>query len=473
MNEKIISWFEDLIPEIKKSGNVKEVFLKFANEKNLAPALLEKLGQVYNTAKTVNYLDKSAAKRGSSFEILDVSDMLETYNKEAKSDYSQNDIESVSSGRVPKDLFGGMTKDISLESSFDEQEIKLASTIKSKYKKESRNKRNQETLSQLVFDLKEDIRDLADDFKSEIQKKASLFSDVERDAIYYFEGAAKEACESLASYLESKHLHVKRASDAGEKRIVKDYKALNIVGRVQCKIDELEVAKKAEFQEQCLAKLTDEEKSIKSAGAPPTIVVSPKIKVDAPKIPDNTSALISMADSGGGGGSSDKKKGLVGGILGGVKGTDSAIGSIIGGEGVQNAMPNAQKGVEAFIADLADKGNKEQKDYDLGVRDVEQAAILQNLLSTDDILSEEDPEKVIDAYNTFRKLAPELASDINITRVTLRSMVQHEGLSVFDANQFSQAELDKSKVDNNMRAQEQATYGSKAERDDVQKKLAV
>ena len=105
-------------------SNVKEVFLKFANEKNLAPALLEKLGQVYNTAKTVNYLDKSAAKRGSSFEILDVSDMLETYSKEAKSDYSQNDIKSVSSERVPKDLFGGMTKDISLESSFDEQEIK-------------------------------------------------------------------------------------------------------------------------------------------------------------------------------------------------------------------------------------------------------------------------------------------------------------------------------------------------------------
>ena len=87
------------------------------------------------------------------------------------------------------------------------------------------------------------------------------------------------------------------------------------------------------------------------------------------------------------------------------------------------------------------------------------------MLTTDEILSEEDPEKVIAAYNTFRKLAPELASDMNVARVTLRSMIQHDGVSVFDANQFSRAENDKQKVDNNIRARERLDYGTKSDKE--------
>jgi hypothetical protein len=466
MNEKIISWFEDLIPEIKKSGNVKEVFLKFANEKNLAPALLEKLGQVYNTAKTVNYLDKTAAKRGENFDILDVSDLLEEYAKEAKSDYSNHDMESISSKRVPKDLFGGMIKEIPMESSIEEQEIKLASRIKSKFKKESRNKRNSDTVAQLVFEIKEDIRDLADSFTSEIQKKASTFSNVEQDALYYFEGAAKEACDTLASYLESQYLPVKRADDSGKKRIIEDYKALNIIGKVQHKINELSVAKKAEFKEACLMKLSEEEQQIKSAGPPGIGTLN--ITTKAPKVtvqtPDHSDVIQQALRSGG------KKKDL-GTPSNAIKGTTGAVGGLLETIGTQGIA--LRDGLRDGVKDLADTENKDQKEYDLGVRDVEQAAILQNLLTTDDILSEEDPDKVVDAYNTFRRLAPELASDINITRVTLRSMVQHDGLSVFDANQFSTAELDKAKVDNNAAMQEQALYGTKDKKEEVQKRLAV
>ena len=80
MNEQIASWFEELIPEIKETGDPRGTLLKFANEKNLAPALLERLGFIYNTAKTVNYLDKSASsKRGYNFKILDVPSLIEEY----------------------------------------------------------------------------------------------------------------------------------------------------------------------------------------------------------------------------------------------------------------------------------------------------------------------------------------------------------------------------------------------------------
>ena len=105
MNEQLVGWFEDLLPEIKETGDVENVFLKFAKEKNIAPALLEKLGHVYNTAKTVNYLDKSAShekQRGSTFAILDVPALLEKYASAQPSDdheYESNDFSSLDSGR--------------------------------------------------------------------------------------------------------------------------------------------------------------------------------------------------------------------------------------------------------------------------------------------------------------------------------------------------------------------------------------
>ena len=92
------------------------------------------------------------------------------------------------------------------------------------------------------------------------------------------------------------------------------------------------------------------------------------------------------------------------------------------------------------------------------MEDVEHAAVLQNLLLTDEILSEEDPEKVVDAFNTVRRMAPELAKDLNMMRVQLRSMVMGDGISVFDAQQLSKAELDARKVDNDRRALDDLHY---------------
>ena len=41
MNEKLVGWFEDILPQIKETNDVRGTMLKFANEKNMAPALLE------------------------------------------------------------------------------------------------------------------------------------------------------------------------------------------------------------------------------------------------------------------------------------------------------------------------------------------------------------------------------------------------------------------------------------------------
>ena len=74
----IIAALEKNLPEINKTGDPEAVLLKYASRENLAPAQLERLGQAFNTAKTVVFLDKSASRAGS-FSLLDVEGMMSKY----------------------------------------------------------------------------------------------------------------------------------------------------------------------------------------------------------------------------------------------------------------------------------------------------------------------------------------------------------------------------------------------------------
>ena len=73
---------ESVLPDILRSGDPQATLIKRATELNLPPAVLEKAGQVYNTAKTLNHLEgvDELEKRGSTFETLDVPGMVEVYS---------------------------------------------------------------------------------------------------------------------------------------------------------------------------------------------------------------------------------------------------------------------------------------------------------------------------------------------------------------------------------------------------------
>lgn len=73
-----IELLSSIMPEINDTHDPKGVMLKCAKKHNLSPAQLEKLGHVYNTAKTLVGLEKQA-HRGDSFSIVDVPDMVASY----------------------------------------------------------------------------------------------------------------------------------------------------------------------------------------------------------------------------------------------------------------------------------------------------------------------------------------------------------------------------------------------------------
>lgn len=81
MRQQLITWLiEDIAPDIRQSKDAEGTILKFARQHNLAPALVQGLGQLYNTAKTLAFLEKAGSKgRGDSFPILDVDQLVQKF----------------------------------------------------------------------------------------------------------------------------------------------------------------------------------------------------------------------------------------------------------------------------------------------------------------------------------------------------------------------------------------------------------
>lgn len=83
---------------MKSSGNPVPILLKAASDSSLAPAQLEKVGMVYNNMLALAHLKKSATDdRGSSFPLLDVADLVETYKTSRKDFVSNGPLEKTAS----------------------------------------------------------------------------------------------------------------------------------------------------------------------------------------------------------------------------------------------------------------------------------------------------------------------------------------------------------------------------------------
>jgi hypothetical protein len=77
-HQAIIEQLSVLAPQLKAAESPEAVLVKYANARNLSPAQLERIGQVYNIAKTLNFMDKSA-NRGDSFCVLDTQKMMRDF----------------------------------------------------------------------------------------------------------------------------------------------------------------------------------------------------------------------------------------------------------------------------------------------------------------------------------------------------------------------------------------------------------
>jgi hypothetical protein len=471
MNEKIISWFEDLLPEIKESGDVESTLLKFASEKNLAPALLEKIGHVYNTAKTVNYLDKAASKghgRGDSFNVLDVSSMLEAYTKSAAADakYSNNEFTSKESDKL-SDLFKNDSVLANLEEPEGEEyhEIKLASAQHEEFFSDSVKKANSEVSDQLIFDLTEDNTTLCREISDQLRVPDTevSFESLEKDAMFYFEGGAKQACDYLHNYLSGIGMTEKRAADAGKKRFVKNTELLAKIATVQDNLNTIAMTEdlKKKFivkKAQTAPEGHPQGTILDERGNPLTSEEGNRLRPGEneeneegiPYEPDLTSNPQGQSKDTGK--QREKKENKGRGIFGDIFSPSEKEPGVIKEyyDAGKNAIQDRIDGEGSY--------NKGQETIDFGEREARREAMLMELIISDPILSEENPDDIISIYNTIKEMSPRLAEDKNVMRVALRSAIQHEGIAPQDIKQFLEVEHDMQKVRNNVDAENKREY---------------
>lgn len=91
-HNNIIMWLEDIVPQMQKSASAEDCLLKYAKEHNMPPAVLERMGHMFNSLKTNSAynLAKTASDRGKYITTLDVPALVEKYSSFSKgTDFSK------------------------------------------------------------------------------------------------------------------------------------------------------------------------------------------------------------------------------------------------------------------------------------------------------------------------------------------------------------------------------------------------
>jgi len=459
MRQKLISWLiEDIAPAVERSHDPEGEILKFASQHNLATALVETLGQLFNTAKTVAHFEK-AANRGSDFPLLDVPAMVSKYLEVAPvkqaSRHAESAFDQFNCGLDDKnyhlpDFFKdcGMpvqvVKDDFTETPMESKSASEPGPTRLTYRDETHERKNLEQLEQARFEFIEDLREDLTKLAQLIKRNGVDFEQFETDALAIHGDSVKAAVDATARFCNTKYTQVKRASadKKGEPRVVRD--ELGVLAQLeQVKFDMQKIAVATEALGEQTGLVERAAKPNKPREKVPD--ESPMQMTNEPDAPGKAQAAPSRKAPTSGGG---ERPSYVGAL---EKGFTNAAAPITN-------MPAMRGHLEDF---LGQGFNSDQQQVDTGYADAKHMSVLQQLLMNDEVLSEADHDKVVSMFNTLRRTSPSIASDPNIAGVALRSMIQHDGISPFDVKSFLDTEGAKQKVDFNKQVIDDTRYGGK------------
>ena len=175
------------------------------------------------------------------------------------------------------------------------------------------------------------------------------------------------------------------------------------------------------------------------------------------QVDDSPAALIrttKVAGEGGGGGGTKIEKKFQGiDLLG-----EPYTGTTVSGSGakktdqtgiVQGIADSAIAGAQKPIGDFLNVGidraftaprERENKALSERLKNVQRGIMLQDLMTNDPVLSEEEPATVANAYNALLQLAPDVAANREIVRSILRQTVTSVAVSPYDADLWTKLE---------------------------------
>jgi hypothetical protein len=433
-HNEIVSVLEDLVPEINRTKNPQGVLIKYANENNLSPAQLEKMGQIFNIVRTLSFMEKSA-NRGGTFPLLDVPKMVAEYtaaetneptvksassniNVTASERFPINFLRLSKGWQVPSEEPAPIEKEASAEPEYSETDINNIDQIAFEYEEKYREKIASIVNLVLLGEL---------DFEDFEKSARALYPEIE-DVV--FDTIARK----LSGY---RSLTIKRASAmkglaadiTGKAELAKEaYEALEMVRGAHALKKSAAVAGQGKDADKDTYTKNDPNQN------PPP---SPKR--------NKSFNLITVSDSKPN--LTEKSQSPSENIL------DTILDST---EGAGEAI--------SLIGKAKDK-NKKQKYLDDVMANTHAAANIQRLLITDPVISKADPETVISLAASLGAQNPSTISDINILRTVLREALQYEGVPLHTYKDLVGMRKEELSGDKLERENEDARYGGSSRKD--------
>jgi hypothetical protein len=476
-HQRVLQALEEILPDIKKTGTPETVLLKYASDNNLSPAQLEKMAQTFNVAKSLTYFDK-AANRGGTFKVLDPADLVSQYKKPAPLSKAASVTATVSVTKFPgasalQEAYPELTK----AAGVTEQEL----TPKMKAHLQKQAKADAAKAAFYASDAKEFFRRQIVDGVGAVTtmfKRASVNkSDFIDDVLYTF---GKEAGELVLKQTlgvdykapaDTTHLS-KRAFDKDMRTNSKRLEALELASDIyEGMVFHKEASVLVEQYNKVAATKADEI----LAAAQRLIGIEDKSGRKAmdrgenkssigtgDEGPADTIATEAAPDGGGGGGGSegtntmakDDPEPLPTYYSPSEKNVDLKPAADFIATHIVDPASKAMKGVKPgapykLLKDIADAHapsyNSAQEDVDTARREIEASTTIARLLQSDPIISEADPETVIDIFNTLQSANPDLVRDPMSLRMALREALQYDAVPAHTLKEH--ADIRKTKAD--------------------------
>lgn len=433
-----ISLLTSIMPEINETHDPRGVMLKCAEKHNLSPAQLEKLGHVYNTAKTLVGLEKQA-HRGDSFSIVDVPEMVASYTTfdpekevakgsrkvhqtanrllkcaadegrlsywtrkfmelggmgQEKSASTEGDRGVTRGDKLPTvldDLLhgdkrfiytneadGNTWEEIPLPGGATMSGVTKSAAASMKYVS-SQMKKAAEEAREAMYDASEHSKDLVRGLKEKLVKsgmKEDMWPQMVEDLDDYFSDRVK--VEKVAHYIAS-HLEYDHNCRVPEVNLEK--RAKRMIAR-----DRYGIFKVAEELIECADAFKDAKELYES------------LTEGADE--EDTSGELKLASSTG--------------------------------DDFTQLVKDRGKGMSDFIEAATGLKKKDKQEFEVNeaVDSAKDRATLQQLLMSDPVIAEADPNEVQDLFTTISSLNPTVAKDVNLMGPVIKESLQYGSIPI-------------------------------------------
>lgn len=483
-----IKLIERLAPAINESQDPKGTLIKYAKDNNLAVAELERLGQVYNSAKTLSHLEKSA-NRGDTYNLLDINDLLSAY---VDHEVVPKAIEkSASAGPVIRN--GGHLPNFFNVETLEKKaststEHELADTIR-------RNVTQAETQKELNF-LAE-VPGIINDLRSDIIKSAKAIAKKvylsNQDPVQVFTKLAQDSLASINQNKDAVEFICKKASDFFGVAPVVEFEKLASAAVVTDTTGFLDQTERMQEMINLLGELTQIEKQAdafkelakgKTSSEEDELKQLQNMEFETSTDEEDTSEKSDSGSKDGGTENNNpeppkKPKKTpdavpTGAILAYLMEQRNLDTENANQPTAQSASASPSKQLADIIAAQIDRTydsrvkplmdiKKTDRGYvnaavDKTISSVDTAATIHELMQ-DPIIAAHSPRTVVSIYNSLAQTNPKMMQDKNVAKFALREALQYEGITPHSYGQLVDIEKDRSDIAKNNIATQQALYG--------------